>query len=228
MQLLRFSGRLLQFLMIGLMGVVFLGVGVFLGVFASRDASAEADRIEGMAPLSLVAFEDSPSGRAALIEGSLSPRNPARFRDFVAYTREEYHGNDSDGDADWREDERVTPPLLVDLDGGTAQIGNDSYRISTPHASWQEGNVLFWNGLTGEGTKRYAGLVVGPPMLAVGVIQAGPEGNELQADLVFGGTREAYIASQRGSARILPFMGMIFGGVGALLLGIGVRTLLRR
>ncbi|MBX0328158.1 hypothetical protein K2Z83_10755 [Oscillochloris sp. ZM17-4] len=228
MQLLNFSGRLLQALMLGLMGAVFLGVGVFLGVFAARDASAEADRVAAMAPLGLAGLEAGRPGAAALLEGTLSARNPARFRDFIAYTREEYHGEDSDGDADWREDERVTPPLLVDLDGGVAQIGNDSYRISTPHASWQEGSVLYWNGLSGEGTKRYAGLVAGRPVLALGMIQAGPEGNELQAELIFGGTRAEYIANQRGSARILPFMGLIFGGVGVLLLGVGVRTLLRR
>ncbi|NTV65997.1 MAG: hypothetical protein HGA65_21025, partial [Oscillochloris sp.] len=115
MQIVRFTGRLFQSALFLLMGAVFVGVGVFLGVFASRDAVEEADRVEAMVTLDIVGLEVGQPGSPALIEGTLSSRNPARFRDFVAYIREEYRGEDSDGDDEWREDERVTPALLVDL-----------------------------------------------------------------------------------------------------------------
>ncbi|NTW97681.1 MAG: hypothetical protein HGB28_03940 [Oscillochloris sp.] len=227
MQLLRFSGRLIQFIMIGLMGLIFVAVGVFLGVIASRDAAVEADRVEAMAALDLAAFERGEPGSGALVEGVLSARNPARFRDFVAYVREEYHGKDSDGDDDWREDERVTPPLLVDLGGGVVQVANGTYRITRYHGQWDDGGVVYWNGITGEGSKRYAGLVAGRPLLVIGTVQAGPEGNQIQADLVFAGSQAEYVAGQRDTARFLPFFGMIFGAVGLILLGFGVRKLLR-
>ncbi|MEI7771845.1 MAG: hypothetical protein WCI67_17770 [Chloroflexales bacterium] len=228
MRALHNPGRLIPLIVLGLMGSVFLCIGVVLGTVAARSASAEADRAERLAPASAAALEDSPLGKEILVEGALSARNKPRFRDFVAYTREEYRGSDKDGHAKWSEDERVTPPLLVDLAAGAVQIGNDDYRISGPHATWQEGSTLVWNGLLGEGTKRYRGLVAGRPAMAIGIVRRGAEGAELQAELVFGGTRAAYIAAQRDTARFMPIIGAILGGVGVLLLGIGVRVGLRR
>lgn len=216
----RASGSVVSVLVLGLLGSVFLAVGVFTGVFAARWARAEADRAEALPSLSLAALEDGRPGAEALIEGVLSARNPPRFREFVAYVREEYRGTDDDGDSVWAEDERATPRLLIELGGGVAQLGNDDYQLSGFHETWRDGDVLRWDGLSGGGTKRYAGLLAGRPVTAIGVIREGPEGNELWAATVYGGTREAYLAGQRNAARFLPIFGLIFGGIGALLLGI--------
>lgn len=226
MQIVRFTGRLFQSALFLLIGGVFVGVGVFLGIFASRGASEEANRVEALAILDLADIDAGQPGSPALIEGTVSRRNPSRFRNFAAYIREEYHGEDSDGDDDWRVDERVTPVLLVDVGGGIVQIGNTDYSISRPHESWSESSVLVWNGLTGEGTKRYKGLVVGRPLLAIGTIHTGREGNEVYAEQVFGGTQAEYVADQRQTARFLPWFGLIFGVIGLILLGAGIKQLL--
>ncbi|EFO79588.1 hypothetical protein OSCT_2714 [Oscillochloris trichoides DG-6] len=226
MELLRFSGRLLQTAMLGIMSLIFLGVGIFTGFFLSRDAQNEAERVAKLTPMTRMALERAAVGTPVLLEAQVSSRNPTKFRSFVAYVREEYRGRDSDGDADWREDERVTPPLLLDLDGGVVQIGNGDYRISRSHEKWQESNTLFWNGLSGEGTKRYAGLVAGGKLLVIGTIQRGREGNTVQAEQVFGGTQAEYIENQRSTARFLPFFGLIFGVIGLIMLGAAVRKLL--
>ncbi|WP_129627486.1 hypothetical protein [Candidatus Oscillochloris fontis] len=226
MELLRFSGRLFQTLMLSIMGLIFVGVGIFTGFFLSRDAQNEAERVAALAPMTRQAVERAAPGSPVLIEAVVSRRNPATFRTFVAYVREEYHGRDSDGDDDWREDERVTPPLLLDLDGGVVAISNADYRISRYHEKWQEGTTLYWNGLKGEGTKRYTGLVAGGPLLVIGTIQDGREGNTIHAERVFGGSQAEYIENQRSTARFLPFFGLIFGVVGLILLGVGVKKLL--
>ncbi len=226
MELIRFSGRILQSLIFLLFSLVFMGVGIFTGFFLSRDAGEEAERVAAMTPMNRMEVGRVAPGTPALIEAQVSSRNPVKFRSFVAYVREEYHGRDSDGDADWREDERVTPALLLDLNGGLVQIGNTDYRISRYHEKWQESNTLVWNGLKGEGTKRYEGLVAGGQVLVLGTIQKGREGNIIQAEKVFGGTQAEYIEDQRNTARFLPFFGLIFGVIGLFLLWTGVRKLL--
>jgi hypothetical protein len=210
------SGRLLPVLILGLMGAAFVCIGVALGVFVARGSSAEADRAEQTLSLSAAALEERAPGSAAMVEGTLSPRNKPRLRDFVAYTHESYQGTDDDGDERWTVEERVTPPLLVDLADGSAQIGNADYRLEGAHDLWVDGG------------NRYGGIVSGQPMMAIGVIQAGSEGHELRADLVFAGTRAAYIAAKRDNSRVLPLIGLSLGGIGALLLGVGAWIGLRR
>ncbi|MEI6777274.1 MAG: hypothetical protein WCK70_10255 [Chloroflexales bacterium] len=225
---LRNPGRFFSMITLVLMGSVFLCIGVVLGSFGARGANAEADRAERLSPLSAAAIGDAQPGSEALLEGSLSARNPLRFRDFVAYIREEYRGSDSKKNAKWVEDQRVTPPLLVDVVGGSVQISNDTYRLAGPHARWEDAGGHYWNGFTGEGSKRYAGLVMGRPVMVIGQIQPGTEGPEVRAELIFGGTRAEYIADRRDTARILPIVGGILGCVGVLLLGIAAWAGLRR
>jgi hypothetical protein len=209
-----------------LFGAVFVAVGVWIGVFGARAAAAAADRAEHLRPLSAAALEDATPGRDALLEGQISEHNAARFREMAAYVREEYRGSDDDGEQ-WSEDERVTPRLLLDLADGRAQIGNTDYIIEAPPVQWQESRALTWNGITNEGTKRYRGFAAGNTVTAIGTIVAGREGSELRAEVLSGGDRAAYIARQRGSAAMLPWMGLLFAACGTLVGAIGVWKLLR-
>lgn len=193
-------------------GAVFLAAGVWMGVFEARQARADAAHAEGLAPVSARALDDREPGRETLVEGVLSARNSARFRDFVAYVREEYRGEEEDGDDIWREDERVTPPLLIEA-GGLVQLANEDYALEGALARWAEAGPLRFR--AGEGSKRYFGLPAGRQVTAIGVVERGPEGNLLRARVLFAGSRAEYIAARLSDAAWLPWFGLIFGAVGA-------------
>lgn len=85
-----------------LFGLAFVLVDFLVGVGMAGEARSAAARAEALLPLTAAQLDDQPPGQTALVEGRLSPRNPARFRDFVAYVREEFRGTDSNGDEQWR------------------------------------------------------------------------------------------------------------------------------
>ncbi len=207
-------------------GLIFLGAGVAIGVFGTRDALARAALAERLAPRGAAAIEDTPVGAEVLVEGALSPRNRPRFREFVAYTVEEYRGVDDDGDPEWALIDTVTPPLIIEA-GGLVSVGNEDYRLEHSHAEYQDPGPLTRGDLARESTKRYRGLVAGQVVTAIGTVAEGPEGNELRAELVYAGTRAEYIAGQRQAAVFLPVFGALFGLVGAIVAGFGVFVLLR-
>ena len=200
-------------------GLIFVGLGYFFGVNMAGEARAGADRAERLTPAHAATLERAAPGTELLVEGTLSPQNQPRFRDFVAYVREEFRGADDNGDDKWVEDERVTPPLLLEADG-LVQIANADYTLISPHERWQEAG-LNWSSSTEEGTKRYAGLVAGRPVTTIGAVTQGREGNTLQAELIYGGTRQSYIASQREASSILPWVGLAvaLAGAGVAILG---------
>lgn len=208
-------------------GVIFLAVGVGMATLGTRQARAEAERAERLAPLGAAALDDSQPGREVLVEGRVSARNRALFRDFVAYLREEYRGSDDNNRDKWVEDERHTPPLLIELSGGTVALADDQYRLDNPAHTWQEPGARSWNGFTGEGTKRYRGFAAGDPVMAIGVLVRGREGLDLRAEWLYGGTRADYIAGQRSSAAFLPWFGGLFALIGTLIAGAGAWKLLR-
>jgi hypothetical protein len=158
-----------------------------------------------------------------LIEGRISERNPLHFRSFVAYVRYEYQGrdNDNDNEVKWVEDERVTPPLLLDLPGGRIQLANSDYRLQGKLVKWQSEPNLTWDSWSQEGTKSYEGFERGNPVLAIGVVIERTTGREFRAEWLYGGTRSAYIEEQRRSAEIARWVGLVFLLVGVVILGLG-------
>jgi hypothetical protein len=155
------------------LGAIFLLAGWLFGVVEPRQALADATRAERLQPVSVRVLDDSPAGREALLEGRVSEHNRRRMREFVAYIRYEYRGDDEQ----WFEDEHVTPPLL-ELPDGRAQLAAD-YQLGGALASCQADDALVWNGWTEEGTKRYSGLVATMAVMALGTVAAGSEGRYL-------------------------------------------------
>jgi hypothetical protein len=222
------SSAFAQIFLVGF-GLLFLAVGLFLATVAARQAGAEASRVEQLHPLSVAALDDSQPGREALVEGRISERNPALFQQFVAYVREEYRGEDDNAREKWEEDERRAPPLLIDVVDGLVQLSDDGYILDSPPHTWQDSqSSLTWNGFSGEGTKRYRGFQAGDPVLALGTLVAGAEGLELQAERIYGGTRDSYIAGRRQAALWMPRIGGILGLVGAAITSVGIWLFLRR
>src|SRR5690349_7971963 len=105
-------------------GLIFLTIGILLATVGAQQAGAEAERAERLRPLSVAMLDDSQPGREALIEGRISARNPSLFQQFVAYIREEYRGSDDQDREKWEEDERRTPPLLIELADGVVALAN--------------------------------------------------------------------------------------------------------
>lgn len=211
------------------MGVAFLAVGTYVGVVGARKARAEVARLEGLPSLSAAALEDQPGGTEALVEGVVSPDNRAVFRDFVAYVREELDvTTDSDGDREetWRSDGGETTGLLLEA-GGVVRV-NKGYGIARGHHVWYDEATLGFNRQTRDGSERYHGLVAGGRVTAVGTVVDGPEGKELDAQTLFGGTRDAYVTSWREGAASLPIFGGLFGVVGLVLAAVGTLVLLPR
>jgi hypothetical protein len=209
------------------LGLFFMGMGAALLWFFVSLFSQEAARIESLSPLTAATLAERPAGQESLIEGRISERNPVHFRSFVAYIRYEYQGRDDDGDAKWSEDDRVTPPLLLDLPGGRVQLANDDYGLPGRRVIWQSEPSLTWNSGSGEGTKSYEGFERGNPVLAVGVVVEGATGREFRAEWLYGGTRAGYIGEQRSSAKIARWVGLIFMAVGAIVFSVGVWVWLR-
>ena len=196
-----------------LIGSLGLCCGLFSGVLFPRLFDADVARVQALAPLSYAAFEDGTPGRAALLEGRLSARNPASPEGFVIYTRS-VAGLDRDGKRVWRELERVQPPLLLELPGGVARVVGD-YNL---------------NGImerVGDDLTQIEGLRAGASVMAVGTLVQGQEGVELQADLVAAGTRAAFLASNRAAALFFSIFGWALIGGGALLFVGGLFVLLR-
>lgn len=213
-------------LLIAGLGLVFLAVGLFVGLFGAPSANAEADRVAALTPIGLTQLEDLPAGQEVLVEGLLSARNRAIFREFVAYSISAYQGLDDDGDAIFEEVDRETPRLLIEA-GGLVQIGNTDYAI--------EGDQVIWRAKAGpveadpgeEATLIYSGLAPLQPVTAVGSVVVGPEGNELRARTIFGGSRADYVAARRGDTVFLTLFGAGFALVGLGLSGGAIWSMLR-
>lgn len=230
------------------LGVTYLIVAIAFGIFGAQSARARAVWIEQLPHLDGAVNQDgtfvctltpaatrseasnNPTvvqiapGSVVLIEGQISSINQPRYRNFIAYVREEYRGLRSDGSAIWSEYQRVTPALLIDLAGGSVQIANTDYRLDSPHQHWLNTDKLISGSLGVEGTNRYTGLTVNRPVTAIGVLENGPDGPELRSSFVFGGTRAEYIAAQVGAAAYLPWLGSFAAVIGLALIA---RTLRR-
>lgn len=211
-----------------LVGIVFLIGGVSIGIFSARAAQAAAERATRLPVATARDVERSAGGAEVLIEGVIDSRNPVNVRNFVAYIREEYRGIDTTDNREvWKEDERWTPPLLIRVADGVVQIANDAYRLEEPPVQWQESSRLEWNGFSREGTKRYRGFEAGNSVTALGRVVDSGEGRAIEAEFIFGGTRNQYIAYQRATMSIAPVAGLIAGGIGIVIILGGIWTIFR-
>src|SRR5688500_14970651 len=74
------------------------GIGVAL-LFDAPAYLGRRARVERLAPISAARLVDTAPGQEVLVEGRVSPRNPALHREFVAYVREAYRDKLLDGDS---------------------------------------------------------------------------------------------------------------------------------
>jgi hypothetical protein len=196
------------------------GIGVFL-VLDSPAYAQRRERAERLAPVSAANLTDAPPGQEVLVEGSVSPRNPAVHREFVAYVLEEYRDKALDGDSteSWVEVERATPPLIVLVRDGEARIANDDYTFDTTAVTVEEAKPTFTKGAV-----QSRGYVAGSPVLAIGKVVAG---GGVEAEFLYAGTRDAYREEMARMARRTLPVGLAFLLVGVAALAGGAWQLRR-
>lgn len=197
-----------------LLGSIGLCCGVIPGVIFPLVFDADIARVEALRPISFVAFEDGAPGREVLVEGVLSPRNPASPEGLIIYTRS-VATTDSDGDRTWREVESVRPAVILELQGGVVPV-RAGYSL--------DGSLPTQIERPGE---RLNGVMSGATVIVVGTLAEGPEGIELQAELLSVGTREEYLTRNRQLLVFFRVFGYALLCGGILLFGGGLLLLVR-
>jgi hypothetical protein len=200
-------------------GFIVGGIGLLLGAagfvvwhFAPGMVAAEHARLEALPSPDAVSLTDTPAGREVIIEGRIAPDQPVRFRNFVAYVKEEEQRDKRERErtGNWKVVETATPPLhLIVGDDGRVRVVNASYRISAK-TQWTDQSQII--------DTHYLGLVAGEAVFVLGTAAAGG----LEAVRVGSGTRASYLAEVAGNIGVVWWLGVGFMALGTLMAGIAV------
>ena len=186
-------------------GAGLLGYGLWL-------KQSTAKQIADLQPISGYDLDRSEAGRQVLVIGHTSPQNPALFREFIAYIATTYRGRDEDGKEIWKEVERQAPPLWVVMADGPILI--QSYQQKNGHQVWQTTPKPQRGGRNQATTLRYSGLLPNTPIVAIGtVVRKGAE-RMVEAEFLFGGSLEDYLAFVQRDVRDANLVGLIWLGMG--------------
>jgi hypothetical protein len=204
------SGLRVAALIVGGIGTL-LGLGGFVVVwYGPGMVAAEHARLSALPHPSAMGLTDLPPGRDVLVEGRIPRDQATRFREFVAYVKEEENRNKrNDDDSDWKTTERVTPPLRIEMaDDGSTQVVNAEYGLSRTKEVWYDRDII---------EKRYSGLVRGEAVVISGKVAPGG----IEAMQIISGTRAAYLAEVADNAGVVWWLGTGLEIVGAVLVLIG-------
>ncbi|MCL4300069.1 MAG: hypothetical protein KJ077_30325 [Anaerolineae bacterium] len=225
------SNKKFTVLFFGLLGGLFLLIGLGLLVISTR--LSEATRQAAALPLlNAVQLSQTPAGAVAVIEGKIAERNPLHAEGFVVYRRQLYRGErcSSQGgtatpncEAVWTEEERVTPPVWLDLVDGRIRLANADYALYRPPSVWQS-----TEGLIKDRTVRYEGFKINSPVFAQGIVVVGEAASTFKADFLYGGSRDAYFSDQRSASNVFFWLGAAFTAIGGGVLVVLVVNLLAR
>lgn len=200
-------------------GLIVGGIGLLLGVagfvvwrYVPGMAAAEHARLEALPVADFHSLSDTPAGREVILEGRIAPSQPLRFRDFVAYVKEEEQrdAKERERSGNWKTVETVTPPLDIVAGEGTVRVVDDSYAIRFAKTRWHDTSRII--------DTAYSGLVAGEAVFVHGQAAAGG----LDASIVGSGTRASYLATMAGNIAVGWWLGVLFMGVGGLLVTIAL------
>ena len=200
-------------------GLIVGGIGLLLGLagvvmwrYLPGMAAAEHARLEAFPTPDAVSLTDTPNAREVIVEGRIVKNQPVRFRDFVAYVKEEEQRDQRERERSgrWKTVEKVTPPLALVSGEGTVRVVNDDYGIQFAKTRWRDESKVI--------DTAYQGLVAGEPVFVHGFVTAGG----LQATKVGSGTRATYLGIAEGNIGVGWWLGVIFMSVGGLLVVIAL------
>jgi hypothetical protein len=208
------SGLRLGGFIVGGIGLVFTIAGLLVALYMPGMIAAEHQRLRDLPSPDSVSITDTPAGREVIVEGTIVADQPARFRDFVAYKKEEERrdAKERERSGKWQTVERVSPPLrLVSGEGIMGISGDYGIRAAT---QWQDTSKVI--------DTMYSGLRAREPVYVVGRAAAGG----VEADVVGSGTRESYLASVAGGAGVAWWLGVGFTALGMIMLNLGIAFLI--
>lgn len=206
-------------------GLVFLFLGV-LFLFIGYRTGQDAEALAALPIFDLAALESQPVGTEGVIEGRIAERNPLQFETLVAYIQTQYQGEDCDDDgcqSIWTEQERVVPPLWLDLTGGRVKINNSGYALYQTSTVWETSEQ--WVAYE---TLRYSGLVINDAVFAVGRVAPVDGGPNFEADTLYLGRRDAQVTADRFTGQVLFWLGLALSLIGGGCLVVIVRGFLRQ
>jgi hypothetical protein len=201
-------------------GFIVGGIGLVLGLagfvvwhFVPGIVAAEHARLEALPTPDAISLTDTPPGREVILEGRIAPDQPKRFRDFVAYVKEEEQRDEKERErsGNWKTVDRVTPPLhLIVGDDGSVRVVNANYGVSFAKTQWRDDSRII--------DTNYTGLVAGESVFVRGVTAAGG----VEAAIIGSGTRATYLAMVAGNAGVAWWLGVGFMTVGTLMVAIAL------
>ena len=196
---------------VGLIGLLFGIAGYVVWHFAPAMVAAEHARLEALPSPDAVSLTDTPAGREVIVEGRIAPDQPVRFRNFVAYKKEEEQRDKKERErtGNWKVVESVTPPLRLIAGEGIVRVVNASYAVSSVTQWTDQAQII---------DTHYSGLVAGEGVFVLGTTVAGG----LEAARVGSGTRASSLAEVAGNIGVVWWLGVGFMALGTLMAGIAL------
>jgi hypothetical protein len=171
-------------------------------------------RAERLAPLSMERLRVLPLGSEVLVEGRIAGENSPLFRSFVAYDQSRYRKTYKS----WEIYKQATPPLVLEVPGGSIRIANSNYALLSPPFFWKDD------------LNRYQGFRQWDSVMAIGTLSKEGDALTLSAELLYGGSRASYIAGEQGENRVRFWLGPVLlgWGLGFALAGVALKVWRRR
>lgn len=204
-------------------GFILGGIGLVLGLagaavthFIPGRVAAQHARLAALPSPDALAIRDIPTGTEVIVQGTVAGNQPAVFRNFVAYFKEEEERDAKQRERRgyWKVVESVTPALELAGANGILRVVNTNYGIIFPATRWRDTSKVI--------DTAYSGLVANEAVFVHGRVAAGG----LEAATVGSGTRASYLATVAGNADVAWWLGVGFQIVGGTLLLAGVALVL--
>jgi hypothetical protein len=204
------SGLRIAGLIVGAVGLVLGLAGFVVWRYVPGIVAAEHAQLDALPTPDAISLPDTPVGREVIVEGEIATDQPVVFRDFVAYVKEEERRDKKEGDGrgNWKVVETVTPPLQLIAGNGSIRVVNATYTILFAKAQWRDTARII--------DTNYTGLAAGETVFVRGRAAAGG----IEAITVGSGSRADYLAQVAGNAAVAWWLGVGFGVVAAILLGV--------
>ncbi|HTV02989.1 MAG TPA: hypothetical protein VMF13_20750 [Luteitalea sp.] len=214
------SGLRVAAFIVGGIGLVFALAGAAVAHVIPRLVAAEHARLTALPSPGARAVESTPVGTEVLVDGRIDGKQPLRFRDFVAYAKEEEERDAKRREqfGDWKVVEKVTPPLALVTGDGIVRIVDDAYAITFAETRWYDRSKII--------DTAYVGLLANEDVFVHGRVAAGG----LDAIAVGSGTRASYLDTVGGNVAVAWWLGVGFQAVGGVMVlaGIGMWVAARR
>ncbi len=204
-----------------LMGLAWYGLGYKVGVSNVRANDEWANSLR-RAPVITAAsqLDDTLVGRRVLVRGTIASDNPATEfvgvddmrRQFVIYSSTRLHQGTPDSagvtNSSAVPEKTVTPPVAVQISGGTARVTNSGYRMEGQSGAF----------VKPEPDLYVSGFAVGAEILIDGTVNQSGAAFIIEATTVSSGSIDTYVSAhsdQRGRA-IYILTGQLLAGIGTL------------